>query len=59
MGVSKMKSLKELEKRVAEKELSILREVYNYIKGLPRAEEYEAEVGEVNLDGCEDLARAI
>lgn len=54
-----MKLLKELEKRVAEKELSILREVYNYIKGLPRAKEYEAEVEEVNLDDCEDLARAI
>lgn len=59
MEVSKMKLLKELEKRVADKELSILREVYGYIKGLPRAEEYEAEVGEVNLDDCEDLARAI
>lgn len=59
MEVSKMKLLKELEKRVAEKELSILREVYDYIKGLPRAKEYEAEVGEVNLDDCEDLARAI
>ena len=59
MGVSKMKLLKELEKRVAEKELSILREVYDYIKGLPRAKEYEAEVGDVNLDDCEDLARAI
>ena len=54
-----MKLLKELEKRVAEKELSILREVYDYMKSLPRAKEYEAEVGEVNLDGCEDLARAI
>ena len=54
-----MKLLKELNKRVAEKELSILREVYDYIKGLPRAKEYEAEVGEVNLDDCEDLARAI
>ena len=54
-----MKLLKELEKRVAEKELSILREVYDYIKGLPRAKEYEAEVGEVNLDDCKDLARAI
>lgn len=59
MEVSKMKLLKELEKRVAEKELSILREVYDYIKGLPRAKEYEAEVGDVNLDDCEDLARAI
>lgn len=54
-----MKLLKELNKRVAEKELSILREVYNYIKGLPRAKNYEAEVGDVNLDDCEDLARAI
>lgn len=54
-----MKLLKELEKRVAEKELSILREVYDYIKGLPRAKEYEAEVGDVNLNDCEDLARAI
>lgn len=54
-----MKLLKELEKRVAEKELSILREVYDCIKGLPRAKEYEAEVGDVNLDDCEDLARAI
>lgn len=54
-----MKQLKELEKRVAEKELSILREVYDYIKGLPRAEEYDAEVGDVNLEDCEDLARAI
>lgn len=59
MEVSKMKLLKELEKQVAEKELSILREVYNYIKGLPRANEYEAEVGDVNLEDCEGLARAI
>ena len=59
MEVSKMKLLKELEKRVAEKELSILRGVYDYIKGLPKAKEYEAEVGDVNLDDCEDLARAI
>lgn len=54
-----MKLLKELDKRVAEKELSILREVYDFIKGLPRAKEYEAEVGDVNLDDCEDLSRAI
>ena len=54
-----MKLLNELGKRVAEKELSILREVYDYIKGLPRAKEYVAEVGDVNLDDCEDLARAI
>lgn len=54
-----MRLLKELEKRVAEKELSILREVYDCIKGLPRAKEYEAEVGDVNLEDCEDLARAI
>lgn len=54
-----MKLLKELDKRVAEKELSILREVYNYIKRLPRAKEYEAEVGDVNLEDCKDLARAI
>lgn len=54
-----MKLLKELEKRVAEKELSILREVYDFIKGLPEAKEYEAEVGDVNLDDCKDLARAI
>lgn len=54
-----MKLLKELEKRVAEKELSILREVYNYMKSLPRAKNYEAEVGDVNIDDCEDLARAI
>ena len=59
MEVSKMKLLKELEKRVAEKELSILREVYDCIKGLPGAKEYEAEVGKVNLDDCKDLARAI
>lgn len=59
MEVSKMKLLKELDKRVAEKELSILREVYDCIKGLPRAKEYEAEVGDVNLDDCKDLARAI
>lgn len=59
MEVSKMKLLKELEKRVAEKELSILREVYDCIKGLPKAKEYEAEVGGVNLEDCEDLARAI
>jgi hypothetical protein len=59
MEVSKMKLLKELEKRVAEKELSILREVYDYIKGLPKAKEYEAEVGDVNLEDCKDLARAI
>ena len=54
-----MKLLKELEKRVAEKELSILREVYDFIKGLPEAKKYEAEVGEVNLDDCKDLAGAI
>ena len=54
-----MKLLEELNKRVAEKELSILREVYDCIKGLPRAKEYEAEVGDVNLEDCEDLARAI
>lgn len=54
-----MKLLKELDKRVAEKELSILREVYNFIKSLPKAKNYEAEVGEVNLDDCEDLSRAI
>ena len=54
-----MKLLKELEKRVAEKELSILREVYDYMKSLPRAKEYEAEVGDVNFDECEDLSRAI
>lgn len=54
-----MKLLKELSVRVAEKELSILREVYDFIKGLPRAKEYEAEVGDVNLDDCKDLARAI
>lgn len=59
MEVSKMKLLKELNKRVAEKELSILREVYDCIKGLPRAKEYEAEVGDVNLEDCKDLARAI
>lgn len=59
MEASKMKLLKELEKRVAEKELSILREVYDYIKGLSKAKEYEAEVGDVNLDDCEDLSRAI
>lgn len=59
MEVSIMKLLKELEKRVAEKELSILREVYDCIKGLPRAKRYEAEVGDVNLDDCKDLARAI
>lgn len=54
-----MKLLKELNKRVAEKELSILREVYDCIKGLPRAKEYEAEVGDVNLEDCKDLAKAI
>lgn len=54
-----MKLLKELNKRVAEKELSILREVYDFIKGLPRAKEYEAEVGDVNLDDYADLTRAI
>ena len=54
-----MKLLKELNKRVAEKELSILREVYDYMKSLPRAKNYEAEVGDVNLEDCEDLARAI
>ena len=59
MEVNKMKLLKELSVRVAEKELSILREVYDFIKGLPRAKEYEAEVGDVNLDDCKDLARAI
>lgn len=59
MEVSKMKLLGELNKRVAEKELSILRGVYNYIKGLSGAKNYEDEVGDVNLDDCEDLARAI
>lgn len=54
-----MKLLKELNKRVAEKELSILGEVYGYMKSLPTAKNYEAEVGDVNLDDCEDLARAI
>ena len=54
-----MKLMKELDKRVAEKELSILREVYDSMKSLPRAKNYEAEVGNVNLDDCEDLARAI
>jgi len=54
-----MKLLKELDKRVAEKELSILREVYDYMKSLPRAKNYEAKVGDVNLDDCEDIARAI
>ena len=54
-----MELLKELNKRVAERELSIIREVYNYIRGLPKAKEYEAEVGDVNLEDCEDLARAI
>lgn len=54
-----MKLLKELNKRVAEKELSILREVYDFLKSLPRAENYEAEVGEVNHDDCADLTRAI
>lgn len=54
-----MKLLKELDKRVAEKELSILREVYDYIKGLPKAKNYEDEVGEVNLDDYADLSRAI
>lgn len=51
--------MKELNKRVAEKELSILREVYDFMKSLPGAKEYEAEVGDVNLEDCEDLARAI
>ena len=51
--------MKLLNKRVAEKELSILREVYDCIKGLPRAKKYEAEVGDVNLEDCKDLARAI
>lgn len=54
-----MKLLKELSERVAEKELSILREVYDFMKNLPEAKNYEAEVGDVNLDECEDLARAI
>ena len=54
-----MKLLEELNKRVAEKELSILREVYNYIKGLSKAKNYEAEVGDVNLDDYADLTRAI
>lgn len=54
-----MKLLEELNKRVAEKELSILREVYDFMKSLPRAKNYEAEVGDVNLDECEDLSRAI
>lgn len=59
MEVSIMKLLKELEKRVAEKELSILREVYDCIEGLHRDNGYEAEVGDVNLNDCKDLARAI
>ena len=54
-----MKLLKELNKRVTEKELSILREVYDFMKSLPNAKNYEAEVGDVNLDECEDLSRAI
>lgn len=54
-----MELLKELNKRVAEKELSILREVYDFMKSLPRAKNYEAEVGDVNLDEWEDLSRAI
>ena len=54
-----MKLLKELNKRVAEKELSILREVYDFMKSLPKAKNYEAEVGDINYDECEDLARAI
>lgn len=54
-----MKLMKELNKRVAEKELSILREVYNFIKSLPKAKNYEAEVGSVDLDDCADLTRAI
>lgn len=54
-----MKLLKELSERVAEKEPSILREVYDFMKNLPEAKNYEAEVGDVNLDECEDLARAI
>lgn len=54
-----MKLLKELNKRVAEKELSILREVYDFMKSLPEAKNYEAEVGDVNLEDCKDLARAI
>ena len=37
--------MKELNKRVAEKELSILREVYNYIKGLPRAKTMKMRLG--------------
>lgn len=51
--------MKELNKRVAEKELSILREVYDFMKSLPEAKNYDAEVGDVNLDECEDLSRAI
>lgn len=54
-----MKLLKELNKRVAEKELSILREVYDFLKSLPEAKKYEDEVGDVNLDECEDLSWAI
>lgn len=54
-----MKLLRELNKRVAEKELSILREVYDFLKSLPEAKKYEDEVGDVNLDECEDLSRAI
>lgn len=54
-----MELLKELNKRVAEKELNILREVYDYIKGLPKAGEYGAEVGDVNLNDYVDLTRAI
>ena len=54
-----MELLKELNNRVAEKEQSILREVYDFVKSLPRAKNYEAEVGDVNLDDCKDLSRAI
>mgnify|MGYP000845095681 CR=1 FL=1 len=54
-----MKLLKELNKRVAEEELSILREVYDFLKSLPEAKKYEDEVGYVNLDEYKDLSWAI
>jgi hypothetical protein len=54
-----MKLLKELNKRVAEKELSIIREVYDFLKSLPEAKKYEDEVGYVNLNEYKDLSWAI
>jgi hypothetical protein len=54
-----MKLMKELNKRVAEKELSILREVYDFLKSLPKNKKCEDEIGHVNFDEYKDLSWAI